>query len=73
MNTHYFAYKGQRPCIISVGQRPTNEVRICSLRPERATAKLQTWIPPFQGLGSVAYYPSVGRCPTLMLKRLSAF
>jgi hypothetical protein len=23
MNTQYFAHKGQKPCISSVGQRPT--------------------------------------------------
>jgi hypothetical protein len=57
MNTHYFAYKGQRPCISSVGQRPTDETRIFSLRPERATAKLQTGLSPFQGLGSVGTLP----------------
>jgi hypothetical protein len=57
MNTHYFAYKGQRPCISSVGQRPTDEMRICTLRPERATAKLQSGLSPFQGLGAAGMLP----------------
>ncbi|MDR0540581.1 MAG: hypothetical protein LBH19_00025 [Dysgonamonadaceae bacterium] len=51
MNTQHFANKGQSPCINSVGQRPTNEMRICSLRPERAIAKPQTWLTPLRGLG----------------------
>jgi hypothetical protein len=57
MNTQYFTQRAESPLINSVGQRPTNGIRVCSLRPERAIAKLEIRLTPFQGLGLVYILP----------------
>lgn len=57
MNTQYFTQRAESPLINSVGRRPTDETRGCFLRPERAIAKLQAWLPPFQGNGLTDMLP----------------
>jgi hypothetical protein len=62
--------EGQRPLSNSVGQRPTKWSPL-HISPERAQAD-NTMLTPFQGFGRAGVI-FTGRCPVLLLIRLSAF